>query len=109
MAIPHASPGMPVELRPQQEPLSAAQTVALVKTNEFEALRMVIPAGHEVCRQHSVPGPITLHCLEGQIAFTADDDKHAVRAGQWLFLPGGIPHTILGVEDSMILLTIMFH
>ncbi len=84
------------------------QTSALVKNQEFEAIRMVIPTGHEVCHHHSVAGPLTLYCLEGQIAFTADDDTHPVRAGQWLFLPGGVPHTIVGVEDSLILLTIMF-
>lgn len=108
MAIPHAAPGMPVDLRRPEEPLSQAQTNALVKTDAFEAIRLVIPKGHEVCHNHKVDGPITVHCLEGQIAFTADGEERAVRAGQWLFLPGGVPHTIQGVEDSVMLLTVMF-
>ena len=99
MAIPHAAPGMPVDLRRSDEALSEAQTNALVKTGEFEAIRMVIPAGHEVCHNHRV---------DGRIEFTADGDKRAVRAGQWLFLPGGVPHTISGVDDSLVLLTVMF-
>ena len=97
MAIPHAAPGIPVDLRRPDEPLSQAQTSALVKTNTFEAIRIVIPKGHEVCRNHRVDGPITVQCLEGQISFTADSDTHLVRAGHWLFLPGGVPHTIQGV------------
>lgn len=108
MAIPHAAPGMPVDLRRHDESLSESQTTALVKNDAFEAIRMVIPAGHEVCDNHSVEGPITVQCLEGHIAFTADGDKHSMRAGQWLFLPGGVPHTISGVEDSLVLVTIMF-
>lgn len=108
MAIPHAAPGVPVDLQPADEPLAGAQSFALVKTGEFEAIRMAIPAGREVCHSHSVEGPMTLYCLAGQIAFTADADQHSVRAGQWLFLPGGVPHTIRGVEDSLVLLTIMF-
>ena len=108
MAIPHAAPGMPIDLRRSDEALSEAQTNALVKTGAFEAIRMVIPAGHEVCHNHRVDGPITIHCLEGRIDFTADGDKRAVRAGQWLFLPGGVPHTISGVDDSLVLLTVMF-
>ena len=107
MAIPHAAPGVPVDLRPEQR-LSQAQSSALVKTDAFEAIRMAIPAGHEVCKNHQVEGPITVHCLEGRIDFTADGDKQYVRAGQWLFLPGGVPHTIAGVEDSLVLLTVMF-
>jgi quercetin dioxygenase-like cupin family protein len=108
MAIPHAAPGMPVELQPPGETLSAAQTNALVKTKEFEAIRMVIPQGHEVCRNHKVDGPITVQCLQGEIQFVADQDAHSLRKGQWLFLPGGVPHTITGVKDAAVLLTVMF-
>ena len=108
MAIPHAAPGMPVDLRGQEEVLSEAQTNALVKTAEFEVIRLMIPAGHEVCNNHRVPGPIHVQCLEGHIAFTADSDERSVRAGQWLFLPGDVPHAIRGVEDSLVLLTMIF-
>ena len=108
MAIPHAAPGVPVDLRPQREVWSEAKTNALVKNEAFEAIRMVIPRGHEVCHNHQVPGHLTLYCLEGQVAFSADGDTHSVRAGQWLFLPGGVRHTIAGVEDSVVLLTVMF-
>lgn len=108
MAIPHAAPGVPVDLRQQGEGFSNPQTVALVKNEAFEAIRMVIPAGHEVCHHHSVEGPITVQCVEGHVSFTADGDKRSLRAGGWLFLPGGVPHAISGVEDSVILLTILF-
>lgn len=108
MAIPHASPGVPVNLHSQQEPLSAAQTSALVKTKEFEAIRLVVPQDHEVCRNHKVDGPITVQCLRGEIQFTAGQDDHSLREGQWLFLPGGVPHTIKGAKDAVVLLTVMF-
>ncbi len=108
MSIPHAAPGIPVDLRPQKGPLAEAKSNALVKTPEFEAIRSVVPKGHEVCNNHQVEGPITVHCLAGQIAFTAGSDTHILREGHWLFLPGGVPHTISGVEDSLILLTVMF-
>lgn len=108
MAISHVAPCIPVDLQPPAEVLSEAKTNALVKNDEFEAIRLVIPQGHEVCRNHQVEGPITIYCLKGQIALTADGEKRAVSEGQWLFLPGGVPHTISGVEDSLVLLTIMF-
>ena len=108
MAIPHAAPGVPVELQPQAEVLSETKSHALVKTDDFEAIRLVIPQGHEVCRNHLVEGPITIQCLKGLIAFTADDQTRSLPEGHWLFLPGGVPHTIAGVEDSLVLLTIMF-
>jgi quercetin dioxygenase-like cupin family protein len=108
MAIPHASPGMPVDLRSLEGSLSEAKTNALVKNDAFEAIRMVIPKNHEVCNNHQVEGTLTLQCLEGRIAFSSDGDRRELPAGSWLFLPGGVPHTIVGVEDSVALLTVMF-
>ncbi len=108
MAISHAAAGMPTDLRPHDEPLSKAQSHALVKNDEFEAICMVVPKDFEVCHDHQVPGPITVQCLEGRIAFTSDGDTHSLRAGQWSYLPGGVPHSIKGVEDSLVLLTVMF-
>lgn len=108
MAIPHAAPGVPLDLQPPGEVLSEARTNALVKSEAFEAIRLVVPKGHEVCRDHRVDGPITVQCLKGQIAFTSDGDTHSVPEGHWLFLPGGVPHTIAGVEESLVLLTILF-
>lgn len=108
MAIPHAAPGVPLDLRSESEPLTEAKSKALVKNEAFEAIRVVVPKGHEVCRNHEVSGPITVQCLQGQIAFTANGETRAVPEGHWLYLPGGAPHTIVGVEDSLILLTILF-
>ena len=101
MAIPHAYPGMPVDLRPAQESLSEARTTALVKNDTFEAIRLVLPKGHEVCHNHQVEGAITVHCLEGRAALTVGGATHDLPAGHWLYLLGNDPHTLRGVEDSL--------
>ena len=107
MAIPHAYPGMPVDLRPDGESLSEARSTALVKNETFEAIRMVIRKDHEL-PTHQTEGAITVYCLGGRIAFTARGQTHDLRAGHWLFLPGGEPHSLRGIEDSSFLLTILF-
>ena len=107
MAIPHAYPGMPVDLRPDGESLSEAKSAALVKEVMFEAIRMVIPKGHEMSR-HQVEGAITIYCLDGRIAFTTGGKTHDLKAGHWLFLLGNEPHSLVGVEDASVLLTIVF-
>jgi quercetin dioxygenase-like cupin family protein len=108
MAIPHAYPGMPVDLRVREGTPSEARTTALVKNDTFEAIRLVAPKGHEICHDHQVEGMITVHCLKGRIAFTADGDTRELAADHWLFLPGGVPHTIAALEDALVLLTVMF-
>ena len=108
MAIPHAFPGMPVDLRADRPSLKEAQTTALVKGQAFEAIRLVLPAGHEVCHGRQVEGPITVQCLEGRAAVIVGDETHELPAGYWLYLMGGDPHTLRGMEDSLVLLTILF-
>lgn len=103
----HAYPGTPIDLQPAGESLCEAKTVALVKEATFEAIRMVVRKGHEI-PEHQVEGAITIYCLSGQIAFTARSQTHELNAGQWLFLLGNEPHAILGIEDSSLLLTILF-
>lgn len=103
----HAYPGTPIDLQPAGESLAEAKTVAIVKEATFEAIRMVVRKGHEI-PEHQVEGAITIYCLSGQIAFTARGQTHELNAGQWLFLLGNEPHAILGIEDSSLLLTILF-
>jgi quercetin dioxygenase-like cupin family protein len=108
MSIPHAGPGAPVDLRPESETLTEAKTLALIKDDAFEAIRMVVPKEHEVCHEHYMKGPITVQCLEGWVALSIDGDKHSLKTGQWTFVPAGAPHTITGVDNSLVLLTIIF-
>lgn len=103
----HAYPGMPFDLRPEGTSLSDAKTFPLVKQETFEAIRMVIHKGHEISG-HQVEGAITIYCLDGRIAFTASGQTHELKAGHWLFLHGNEPHTLVGIEDSSLLLTILF-
>jgi quercetin dioxygenase-like cupin family protein len=107
MSIPHAHPGTPVNLRPEEESLSEARSAALVKNDAFEAIRLVVPKGHEM-RRHQVEGSITVYCIAGRVAFHDGDAVHDLKAGHWLYLPGGAPHSLSGIEDSAVLLTIMF-
>ena len=103
----HAYPGMPVDLRPIGESLSEATTAPLVKEETFEAIRMVIHKGHELAG-HQVEGAITIYCLDGRVAFTARGQNHDLKPGHWLFLPGNEPHSLVAIDDSSLLLTILF-
>jgi quercetin dioxygenase-like cupin family protein len=108
MAIPHAHPGMPVDLRPIGEALTKTETTALVKNDAFEAIRLVLRKEQEVCHDHEVEGMITLYCIEGRVALTASGATHDLPAGHWVYLMRHDPHTLRAVEDSSVLLTVKF-
>lgn len=106
MALRHAKPGEVVNLLPLGSELSTSKTAALVKTDRFEAVRLVVAAGSDI-PVHAVPGQITLHCLEGRVILRAPSEIE-LRAGDWVYLDRGTPHSLLGVEPSSLLLTIVF-
>jgi quercetin dioxygenase-like cupin family protein len=107
MAVHHASAGEVVDLRPLGEALSRARTTAIVKSEAFEAARLIVHAGMEI-DAHQVPGPIMLHCLEGRVILGLAETSLELSAGQWVYLNGGARHSVRGIENSSLLLTILF-
>ena len=107
MALPHAKPGEVVDLRPLGSGLREAKSAALVKTEQFEAIRLVVPAGAEI-PAHDVAGHITLHCLEGRVTLGLGVASVELGAGDWIYLDRGEAHSVKGLEDASLLLTIMF-
>ena len=106
MAIPHAKSGEVIDIHPLGSALTHAWSTTLVKTNSLEVIRLIIPSGKEI-PVHKVSGEITVQCLEGQVAFTAGDSTQNVKAGQLLYLSSEVAHSLRGIEDASILLTIL--
>ncbi|WP_010587227.1 cupin domain-containing protein [Schlesneria paludicola] len=85
--------------------LCDSKTTTLVRTNELELIRLVIPAGREI-PTHASPHQITVQCLEGRILFSVDGiGTREMTAGQLLYLADGEPHSLQAIEDSSLLLT----
>jgi len=106
MAIPHANSGEVIDLRQLGEPLSRTVTNTLVKTQKLEVIRLVVLAG-KVIPPHQVDGEITVQCLEGRVALTVGSTIRELVAGQMLYLAGNEPHSLRGIEDSSVLVTIL--
>ncbi len=108
MAIHHAGPGEVVDLRPLAGKLRETKTTAITKTDRFEAIRLVVAQGATIDR-HAVSGDLTLLCMEGRIALGLSTREVELSAGEWLYLNGGETHSVKGLEDSSLLLTILFN
>ncbi len=102
MALKHARPGEVVHL----QTFPSEKTSALVKSDRFEAVRLVVRGGASI-PSHKVDGFITLYCLDGHVMFEADRSVE-LRKGDWIYLDRGAPHALRGIEDSALLLHIMF-
>ena len=104
MSTPQAEPGEVFDVRPLGTAPTDLQLITLVKTAALEVRRLVLPKGREI-PTHRAPGEITVHCLEGRVAFTAGGTTRTLEAGQMLVLDAGAPHSLFGLEDSALLVT----
>lgn len=105
MAIPHALPAQPIDIRPLGTRLAGERTIALFKSAHLEVLRLVLLRGKSF-PPHKVAGDITIHCIEGRIDVTLEDGSHVLGAGELLYLPGGALHGVAALEDASALVTI---
>ncbi len=93
-----------IDVRPLGPALAGASSSTLTRTPTLEVRRLVLAKGHEI-PTHQAPGEITVHCLEGRITFTACGSTRELKAGQMLVLAAGEPHSLVGLEDSSVLVT----
>jgi len=105
MSIHHAKSGEVIIL-PLAASLAGSKTTTLVKTADLELIRLVLPAGKEI-PSHQAPGEITVQCLEGRVAFTADGKTQELTAGQLLYLAAGESHALKAIEASSLLVTLL--
>ena len=106
MSITQATPGEALDIRPYGPVLAEAKTCKLIKTEQFELIRLVLPAG-KVIPEHNTPGQITVQCLEGCIEFTSAGKTETLGPGQLLYLEAGEPHSLKCIEAASVLVTKM--
>lgn len=93
-----------IDVRAASASESNAAASLLAKSETLEVRRLTLPKGRRIPTHHA-SGEITVHCLEGRIAFTADGETRDVGAGQLIVLAAGEPHSLVGLEDSTVLVT----
>lgn len=53
---------------------------------------------------HQAPAEVMVNVLEGEIEFTILDTPHTLRAGEFLMMGAGVPHSVFAKADSKVML-----
>lgn len=77
----------------------------MLETTTSKEIRITMPKG-EVMKEHTAPGDIVVQLLEGKIWFDVNDERHEFKKGDMLFLDAMVPHSLGGIENSIIRLTL---
>ncbi len=105
MDVSHPLPGAVIDARPLGIGLATAKTAILAKTATIEIIRLVVPAGKTI-PEHQAKGDITVHCLEGCVDYVVGPITRRLEAGLLLYVPQGERHTMHGIDDASLLVTI---
>jgi quercetin dioxygenase-like cupin family protein len=108
MALQHAVSGERIRLRREGDDIANFTSVALIKTDHVELIRLVVPVDKPL-PEHRVEGEMTLLCLEGEIAFDAHGRTTILQPNEMVYLAGGEPHAVRANKDAVALLTILLH
>lgn len=105
MAQPHARSGQVVNLMPLARQLPGERTTAILKAEQLELVRLVLPEGKSL-PEHRVQGEITVLCLEGRLALSSPDGSVELGPMDCIHLGRGVPHALTALVDTSALLTI---
>lgn len=105
MAKAPARPGSVIDLQPPGATLGKRHKARLVKTEDIEIIRLVIPAGERIPR-YKAPGEVILHCLEGRLSVAAGGKVHELNTGQLLYLSALKTFSMRASENTLMLVTI---
>jgi len=94
-----------VDLSPLGARVAQEKTVALFKSDDLEVMRVVLKAGAAL-PPHKVRGEITIQCIEGELLISVEGTDRTLRAGQMIYLRGGVLHDLRASEDSSALVTV---
>ncbi|CAM4003298.1 cupin domain-containing protein [Deinococcus marmoris] len=80
-------------------------SLTLVRDSSFTLLLVALKAGTGL-PNHTAPGPISVLVLDGRVAFTSKGERCDLSPHELVTLPARVPHEVMALEDSAILITI---
>lgn len=108
MALPRPDNAEVFNVHPTGEQYTEFFSRALVRTQDLEVVRLVMPAGSEL-KEHGVEGALTLQCVEGVIELEACGKRVCLRENEMTYLQAREVHAVHAIKNAVVLLTIVLH
>lgn len=64
---------------------------------------LAFKAGQELA-QHLSPAEVMVYVLEGEVRFNMIDKPHEIKAGEFMLMGQGVPHSVTAKTDAKIIL-----
>ena len=86
-------------------PVSGHRQIALMRHGPVTVILIVFDAGG-LLREHQAEGVLTIHVLSGRLQLVVDEEAREMAAGDLMALAAGVPHSVLALAPSELLLTV---
>ena len=77
----------------------------LLRSADMRLVLMILERGTGIS-DHQADGSLTIQALDGRVIVSLLESSFDLASGQLLTIERGIPHALIAIEDSAILLTI---
>ena len=84
------------------EPLSAGIGRQMLNGEAMTLARVILAAG-AVVPEHDHDNEQIASVLSGRLRFVVGDEEREVMAGESVLIPGGVPHRVEALDDSVVL------
>ncbi len=86
-------------------PESGKQTLVLSDDAQAKVMLFAFAAGHGLT-EHQAPLPATIQLIQGEAILTVGEDSVGGKAGTWIQMAAGTPHSIKAETPVVMLLTL---
>jgi quercetin dioxygenase-like cupin family protein len=87
------------------DPSALPRSTTLLRENGLRCLLLHLKTGEQI-PEHQARGAITVHCLQGEVQFSAGAQMADLRAGMLVSLAAGDPHALAARQESLLLVTL---
>ncbi len=84
---------------------SGRRAESLIRTDQLRVVLVTMREGASL-HEHSAPGHITIHVLEGEMTVTVEDDEIKLTPGGMIAIGATVRHAVHAMSDGAFLLTI---
>ncbi len=91
-------------LAPQIESGSDAVHFKHIFENSNGSVALIAFKEGQVLAEHLAPAEVMVYVLEGEIDFIMNDNPHTMKAGDFLLMGEGVPHSVTAKADAKMML-----
>ncbi|MEE8457228.1 MAG: cupin domain-containing protein [Acidimicrobiia bacterium] len=78
----------------------------LYRDDDIRVVGFAFDSGQELT-EHTAAVPVVIQVVSGRFQFTAGDETTEIGPESWTHLEGSVPHSLVALEPSRLLLTLL--